>query len=570
MIFKFNSLFKKYIFSIWSLFKKSEVPNKKLFFIFLLTIFGSLLEAVFILLLAPFTNAVINITKVQNNNIDLISKVINSPFILLLLIIFTLFAKSSIVTYGAYYCTKVITLIRKRIRLKLVSTVVEGSWKEGLGSGKLLDAYLVSSSNAALTVAYLNEFLTYFFYVLAIVITLLFNLSIDLIFIFTFLGVFYYVVVYFLSKKAKDLSYLNLDTNQKLSQLTTEIIRGARELQIFRFEQIIFNKLIIQENKLIKNESSITFLNKFPSLLPSIVITLVIIYGYLTRGTNEISSSSSFIVTSLVAVQRLGNYLSVVGNKLTMIGTGSAEIDFILKQLNQDNSESGKKIEISNNKQNSISINKLTFKYKNNRELLSNLNLEFCSGRVSIIAGPSGSGKSTLLSLILKECEPIEGNIKINGILLNEISKKSFYSNLSFVSQSPFIFGTSILSNIKIGKIDASYQEIIKASKDSGSYDFINRLPDKFQFEVSDGGKNLSGGQCQMISLTRSVLKDSPIVFLDEPSNNLDKESIKRLKEIFLLWAEQNKLVIVITHDQRLIDERFDIYNIENYNLIKK
>ena len=150
------------------------------------------------------------------------------------------------------------------------------------------------------------------------------------------------------------------------------------------------------------------------------------------------------------------------------------------------------------------------------------------------------------------------------------ISKKSWYENLSFVSQSPFIFGTSILNNIKIGKTDASFNEIFNASKQSGALDFINKLSNKFDFNVVDGGTNLSGGQCQLISLTRAILQDTPIILLDEPSNNLDLKSIEKIKRLFLSWANENKIVLVITHDERLIDKRFDIYKVENFNLIKK
>ena len=100
-----------------------------------------------------------------------------------------------------------------------------------------------------------------------------------------------------------------------------------------------------------------------------------------------------------------------------------------------------------------------------------------------------------------------------------------------------------------------------------GALEYINKLSNKFQFKVLDGGTNLSGGQCQLISLTRAILKDSPIVFLDEPSNNLDNLSVDRLKNILLSWANRNKLVLVITHDKRLIDQRFDVYRVSDFNL---
>ena len=174
-LFKINYLLKTYLFSVWQLFKKSDVSSYNIYFIFILSFLGSLLEAIFILLLAPLTSAVFNLNKSQNNNIDFLSQAYNYPFFLLLIIVLTLFAKSSIITYSSFYVMRVITLIRKRLRLKIVETIFEGSWKTNLKSGKLLDAYLVSSTNASLTVAYFNELLTYSLYVVAIVITLFLN-----------------------------------------------------------------------------------------------------------------------------------------------------------------------------------------------------------------------------------------------------------------------------------------------------------------------------------------------------------------------------------------------------------
>ena len=568
--FKLNNYLKNYIYPILNLFRESSVANNKLGLVLILTILGSFLEASFILLLGPFTNSILKTNEITTNDFNLLSQIYNSPFLLLLLIVFVSFAKSSISTFTAYFVTRTVSLIRKNLRIKLIDSFLNTSWKIKLDGGKLLDAYITSTNTAVQSIFFLTEILTYSLYVIAVLATLLLKVSFDLIIVFIFLGTFYYLIIYFLSKKGRDLSFINLATNQKLSQLASEVIKGIREIQIFNIQNILINQMAAEEDQLVKNESKSALLRKTPTILPSILITLIIVYGYFSRGTNNISSNSNLIVTSLVAVQRLGVYLSIIGQKLTLIGTGAAEIKFILKEINKQNSPNGKNLKLSVNKSNRINIENLTFNYNDNNELLKELNLEFKSGRVIVIAGPSGSGKSSLFSLILKECRPLSGQIKVNDILLERISRNSWYRNLSFVSQSPFIFGTSILNNIRIGKYSASDDEVINASKKSGSFDYINKLSDKFNFNVEDGGTNLSGGQCQLISLTRAILKDAPIILLDEPSNNLDKKSIIKLKDLFLSWAKENKLIIVITHDLRLIDERFDIYNVKDYNLVKK
>lgn len=566
--YKIKNIFRTYI-SLWKLFKASSVSKNKVIFILMLTFFGASLEAFFILLLGPFTAAILNTNQLENSNLNLLNQIYNSPLLLLLAIIFVSFLKSSTTSFTIYYVTRIITIIRKQLRIKIIDSFLDTSWKRKLEGGKLLDAYLNSTTTATQSIFCLTEIATYSLYTLAILITLLLKVSIDLIIVFLFLGIFYYLTINFLSKKGSNLSFKVLDSNQKLSQLANEVIKGIREIQIFGIQNLLKNKMSAEENLLVRNESKTALIRRTPTILPSILITLIVIYGYLSRGTDDISSSSTLIVTALVAVQRLGTYLSIVGQKLTQIGTSKAEINFVLENIYKKPSQKGKDLKISKNKQNSIDIKNLTFNYGNNNPLFSNLNLKLKSGRVIVIAGPSGSGKSTLFSLILKECDPISGNISINNISLKKISKYSWYKNISFVSQTPFIFGTTILNNIKIGKTDATFQEVIKASKESGSLNYINKFPNKFEFNVQDGGTNLSGGQCQLISLTRAILKDSPIVLLDEPSNNLDNKSIIRLKNLFLSWAKKNKLVIVITHDLRLVDKRFDTYSVKNFNLLK-
>ena len=566
--YKIKNIFRTYI-SLWKLFEASSVPKSRIVFILILTFLGASLEAFFILLLGPFTASILKTNQLENNNLDLVNQISNSPLLLLLLIIFVSFLKSSTTSFTIYYVTKIITIIRKKLRIKIIDSFLHTSWKRKLEGGKLLDAYLSSTTTATFAIFCLTEIATYSLYTFAIIITLLLKVSIDLIIVFLFLGIFYYVIINSLSKKGSNLSFKVLNSNQKLSQLVNEVIKGIREIQIFGIQNLFIDQMSNEEDLLVRNESRTSLIRRAPTILPSILITLIVIYGYLSRGTDDISSSSTLIVTALVAVQRLGSYLSIIGQKLTQIGTSKAEINFVLELIYKTIYPKGKNLKISINKKNSINIKNLTFNYGDNNPLFNNLNMKLNSGRVTVIAGPSGSGKSSLFSLILKECDPISGNIAINNISLDKISKYSWYENISFVSQTPFIFGTSILNNIKIGKSDATFQDIIQASKESGSFNYINKFPNKFEFNVQDGGTNLSGGQCQLISLTRAILKDSPIVLLDEPSNNLDNKSIIRMKNLFLNWANKNKIVIVITHDLRLIDKRFDTYNVKNFNLLK-
>ena len=569
-IFNIFSKYKYFIDSIWKLFKQSEVPNSRLFFILFLSFLVSSFEALFIWLLAPLTSAILNSSNTDISKPELFTKLINSPIILIILIIFTLIAKSSLNNYSVYYSSRVIYTIRKQLRIKLINTILNTSWKTKQESGKLLDTY-ISTSNAATTTIYsFTEFLTNVLYVIAILSIFILKVSFNIIIFLIFLGILYYYAVFYISKRSKNISYRILENSQKLSQTVTEVIRGKRELQIYGMEDFLINQISSRENKLINRLSEAAFLKRFPTVFQSLILTVIVIFGFLSTGAEGLSTNSPLVVTSLVAMQRLGAYLSIIGQKLTEISNGTAQINSLLKQIKPNSKERGKRINLYGlNRKNLLSLNNITFNYGNDEKLLENLNTEFRSGNASIILGPSGSGKSTLFSLLLKECKPLSGEIKINNYSLNEISKSELYKNLSFVSQSPFIFETTISNNIKFGNIDSSFKEIEEASKKSGAFEFIDKLPKKYNFEVFDSGTNLSGGQCQLISLTRAILKDAPIVFLDEPSNNLDNTSVNKLKLILSSWASKNKIIIVITHDKRLIDEKFNIYEISKNSLIK-
>lgn len=569
-IFNIFSKYKYFIDSIWKLFKQSEVPNSRLFFILFLSFLVSSFEALFIWLLAPLTSSILNTSNTDISKSELFTKLINSPIILIILIIFTLIAKSSLNNYSVYYSSRVIYTIRKQLRIKLINTILNTSWKTKQESGKLLDTY-ISTSNAATTTIYsFTEFLTNVLYVIAILSIFILKVSFNIIIFLIFLGILYYYAVFYISKRSKNISYRILENSQKLSQTVTEVIRGKRELQIYGMEDFLINQISSRENKLINRLSEAAFLKRFPTVFQSLILTVIVIFGFLSTGAEGLSTNSPLVVTSLVAMQRLGAYLSIIGQKLTEISNGTAQINYLLKQIKPNSKERGKRINLYGlNRKNLLSLNNITFNYGNDEKLLENLNTEFRSGNASIILGPSGSGKSTLFSLLLKECKPLSGEIKINNYSLNEISKSELYKNLSFVSQSPFIFETTISNNIKFGNIDSSFKEIEEASKKSGAFEFIDKLPKKYNFEVFDSGTNLSGGQCQLISLTRAILKDAPIVFLDEPSNNLDNKSVNKLKLILSSWAAKNKIIIVITHDKRLIDEKFNIYEISKNSLIK-
>ena len=174
-----------------------------------------------------------------------------------------------------------------------------------------------------------------------------------------------------------------------------------------------------------------------------------------------------------------------------------------------------------------------------------------------------------MFSILLKEQDIFSGKILINNHDLRTISNDNLYKTISLIPQDPYIFSGTIFENIIISKSNATMKEVIQATKVSGAYDFINSLPNSFNNYISESGIDLSGGQKQLISISRAVLRDSAIILLDEPTNNLDKKGINQLKKVIQIWKKNNKIILISTHDSSLIDQNYKIYEIKNFNLNK-
>lgn len=173
-------------------------------------------------------------------------------------------------------------------------------------------------------------------------------------------------------------------------------------------------------------------------------------------------------------------------------------------------------------------------------------------GEVTALIGESGSGKSTLAKLAVRFWDVDKGRILLGGEDISKIEPETLLKNFSIVFQDVVLFNSSIKNNIKIGKKDASDEEIIKAAKVARCYEFINKLPDGIETIIGENGQKLSGGERQRISIARAILKDAPIILMDEATASLDVENESLIQEA-LSDLIKNKTVIVIAHRLRTI-----------------
>ena len=161
--------------------------------------------------------------------------------------------------------------------------------------------------------------------------------------------------------------------------------------------------------------------------------------------------------------------------------------------------------------------------------------------------GESGSGKSTLAKLLVHYYDITSGSISIGGQDITDMTLEALNDQVAFVSQEQFLFNTSLYENILIGKPDASMEEVLDAARRAQCDEFLNRLPDGINTQAGDGGKQLSGGERQRISLARAILKDAPIIVLDEATAFMDPENEEKMNAA-LDEIIKNKTVLVIAH----------------------
>lgn len=274
---------------------------------------------------------------------------------------------------------------------------------------------------------------------------------------------------------------------------------------------------------------------------------------YVGNGT---LSLSDFVICIILSLGIVGPLITVASytDDLGKINVIVGEVADILQQPEINRPE----VSVELPKDNSISLENVKFAY-HEKEVLHGINMEMKAGSVNAIVGPSGSGKSTIAKLIASFWEVDSGSIKIGGVDIKQMSFEDFNRKIAYVSQDNYLFNETVMENIRHGKPSATDEEVIEVTKKSGCYDFIMQLENGFDTYVGDAGGHLSGGERQRISIARAMLKDSPIVILDEATAYTDPENEAILQNSIAKLVE-GKTLIVIAHRLSTVKDSDQIF----------
>lgn len=281
---------------------------------------------------------------------------------------------------------------------------------------------------------------------------------------------------------------------------------------------------------------------------------------YVENGTLTISDFVMCIILSLGIV----GPLITVGSYTDDLGKIGVIVDEVVGILEQPELKRPKK-SAAVPKDNSITLTDVRFGY-HEKEILHGVNMKLEAGTVNAIVGPSGSGKSTIAKLIASLWDVNSGSIQIGGVDIKQMSLTDFNRKIAYVAQDNYLFNESVRENIRQGNPDATDEQIIEVTKKSGCYDFIMQLENGFDTIVGGAGGHLSGGERQRISIARAMLKDAPIVILDEATAYTDPEN-EAILQNSIAKLVAGKTLIVIAHRLSTVKDSDQLFVVNDGNV---
>lgn len=292
-------------------------------------------------------------------------------------------------------------------------------------------------------------------------------------------------------------------------------------------------------------------------IAPTTFIT-VLPLGWLLYVNGSLSAAT-FIMSIILSAGIAGPLLEAINfvDTLAKVGTTASRIDLILCGEEQIHKTEPVTLGAMN-----IQLKNISFGYHDDCEIVHDVNMEIKEHSFNAFVGPSGSGKSTLAKLIAGYWDTPKGSITIGGYEIRDIPLSQLYDSVAFVSQDNFLFNESILENIRIGNVHASDEEVIEAAKRAGCHEAILKLEKGYDTIAGSGGTHISGGERQRIAIARALLKNAPVIILDEATAYIDPENEAALQKS-LSQLTQDKTVIVIAHRLSTVTEADSIFLID-------
>ncbi|MBK7229147.1 MAG: thiol reductant ABC exporter subunit CydD [Ignavibacteriales bacterium] len=516
---------------------------------FILVIFFGLLAAVTTILLALSLSKIINGVFLSKQTLQDVSTLI-VIFIALALV------KSLLSWCQHFFSTRLVSFIKKSFRKKLLIKIEEIGplTLKSERTGELVNTLLNGVDKLE---DYFSKFLPQMFlsvFIPILILVFVFPLDWLTAIVFIVTAPIIPIFMFLIGSIAEKMNKKQWQTLSRMSAYFLDVLQGLPTLKLFNRTQEAIDKINDFSNLFrIKtlNVLKIAFLSalvlEVTATLSVAVIAVEI--GLRLLNGNFVFSDALFI---LIIAPEFYLPLRILGTTYHAGMEGIAAFERIKDVLNynttKSNFTSNTKDDFTFAQNNSIILKNISYTYSDRAtKALDNISLTIETNKVTAIVGASGSGKTTLMNILLRFFNPTEGNIFIGETDLHLVKKETWRENLAWLPQNPHLFSKSIRENLQIANVRATFEEVVNAAKIAHIHEFILDLPNGYNTLVGENGAKLSGGEIQRIALARAYLRNSPLLFVDEPTANLDpivEEEI--VKDMYKLFS--GKTVLIIAH----------------------
>ena len=377
----------------------------------------------------------------------------------------------------------------------------------------------------------------------------------------------FFAVNSLLQKKAKEIAPTKDAADRKLVEKVLEYIQGIAEVKSYNLtgEKSKALNRAVDENTAANIKLEITFvplmfLQSLTAKLIGVVIAGVSVAFYL-NGTMELLNTVVMVIAAFIlfgALDSAGSYSALLRNVDLNVSKAQSVLDMPTMDID------GKDITPASF---CLDAENVSFSY-DKKTIIDGVTVHIPEKTTTAIVGPSGGGKTTLCHLIARFWDVDKGCVRLGGVDVKEYSMDSLMRNFSFVFQSVYLFQDTIANNIRFGQPDAPMDKVIDAAKKACCHDFIMSLPDGYETIIGEGGASLSGGEKQRISIARAIMKDAPIIILDEATANVDPESEQELTAAIEALTKE-KTIMMIAHRLKTVRHADNILVIDGGKIVQ-
>ncbi|MBQ9048316.1 MAG: ABC transporter ATP-binding protein [Solobacterium sp.] len=372
----------------------------------------------------------------------------------------------------------------------------------------------------------------------------------------------------FLQKAAGSMAVRKMDADEKVVEKVLEYLQGMTEVKAYHLSGQKRGELedAIRENvnantdmemKLVPRMSAQNYVAKLTGICMAACTCYFYCNGTMDALTAVVMVISAFIVYA--SLESAGNYSAL----LRTVDISVKRAQEILDTPQMD--ITGEDITPAAH---TLSAENAVFSY-DQRKVIDGISLTVPEHTTTAIVGPSGGGKTTLVNLLARFWDVDEGTIRLDGRDVKEYDMDSLMKNFSFVFQNVYLFHDTVANNIRFGQPEAPMEKVIEAAKKACAHDFIMALPDGYDTVIGEGGASLSGGEKQRISIARAMMKDAPVIFLDEATANVDPENENELMKAIRALTEE-KTVIMIAHRLKTVEHADQILVVDHGKIVQR